>query len=783
MARKIRAQEYNGNTFFTSSLGMMKSENPLFTYYPAGMPTALDTLLALVAPTTGAIFSNAGTALRYQSYAYRVIWGKKDTNNNLVFGAPSQRQIIFYDKTVVAADRNVNVSITIPPYISTANYYQIYRTVRANSSVAFQDPGDEMYLVYEANPTAAQIAAGTITVEDFRPDVIKGPPLYTNASQQSINQANYPPPLCRDLALYRDHMFYAYTTEKEYIDLSVIGVSGFTTAVSTLTIGGVVFTAIQTADAVVTTTPTGENIAARQFVFYNTLFGTSPSEAIRGTAESLVRVINRSNNNFVAYYTSEVNDTPGFMFIENKLPGVAPFSIIADTTATGSNFEPKIPTSGTAVTSSNNERKNRIYFSKYQEVEHCPLGNYFTVGAEREFIGRILALRDSLIVIKEKSIWRVTGTGATSFTVSLLDNTVNIGNNYESAAVLNNTVICASNQGFVAISDTGVEIIGRPIEYQATMYNNLIAYDNPTDIPSLFGIGFESQRIYIASMRSMDVTGSPTYPYYSYVYNALNKKWSRWLINSNCFAIYRERLFYGMNNAYGNLMHQRYEDNLTTSSLNYDESCGYTVNSINTTNKTAVLTITYDVNYDGYQQNTIGEAQDGFGAGWILKFGIQKYLVLAWNSGTNTATLNRVDGLNVAVPSLAYRPIRFNVEWQPLTLSPETFKQFDRVVLTGQIDESYLLEFYFYNEQYKKTQWFKSKYATNPAPYRKLIGDLSTSFTPTVATNYRRVMAEAPKEKSNQLSIKVTNLVAGAKIAIKSLSVEVRDSGSEKSVR
>ena len=165
-----------------------------------------------------------------------------------------------------------------------------------------------------------------------------------------------------------------------------------------------------------------------------------------------------------------------------------------------------------------------------------------------------------------------------------------------------------------------------------------------------------------------------------------------------------------------------------------------------------------------------------------MKYAIQKYVVTAWNPATNTATLNTVDGLGL-VQETCYRPIRFTVEWQPLTLSPQTYKQFDEVILTGQINESYLLEFYFYNETDNKNRWFSSKYTTNPTPVRSLVGDFSTSFTPTGSTNYRRIRTKTTKPKANQMSVKVTNLVAGAKIGIKALSVEVRDSGSEKSTR
>ena len=47
MPRRIRSQEYNGNTFFTSNSGILKLENPTAMYRPAGLPRGLDLTLAL----------------------------------------------------------------------------------------------------------------------------------------------------------------------------------------------------------------------------------------------------------------------------------------------------------------------------------------------------------------------------------------------------------------------------------------------------------------------------------------------------------------------------------------------------------------------------------------------------------------------------------------------------------------------------------------------------------------------------------------------------------------
>lgn len=787
MSRKIRGANLNGNILFTSSRGVMEVDVPSLTYGEAGVPIGLDTVLSLVVPTTGAIFSNAASQLQYQSYAYRIVWGIRNSQNNVYKSSPSQRQIIYYDKVAVAANRNVSLTFTIPKQIKTSNFYQIYRTKKTSSSITFINPGDEMFLVYESSPTSAQIIAGTITIEDFRPDTIMGEGLYTNASNESIFQANNQPPYCRDLATFKSRVWFAYTKEKEYLDLSLIGVSGFTTGVSTITIDGISFKAIQTADTSVTSSPTGENIAAKEFVFYNTLFGTSPSEAIRGTAESLIRVINRSGNSFVAYYTSAEGDIPGSMYIERVSIGDTFFVLTSDSVSTGSNFEPKLPVSGTFVKSTNNERSNRIYYSKEGQPVHCPSVNFIDVGSMGEMILRILPLRDSLIVIKTKTAYRITGTSPSNFSATLIENTINFGNNYESFAVINNVVVGKSNQGFIKISDTGSEVIGYPINSREQIYGNIIAGTVDDELTSVFGIGYESQKLYICSVKE-----GPGEQIASFVFNVINGTWTRWMLYSNCYGVLKDRLYFGLR-TYG-VMKQRPSRSIGGDmNFSYDEEASINITAINTTNKTINITFNKTVEYSSYNTSVTGTDNEYFSEGWMITYNNKKYIVESFSG--STAKLNSVDGLVVTTNVPCFRPIVFDVMWNPIVLSPETYKTWGtNAIISGTFAEASKLYFYFYNENYKYQEMYNNLIYTDKFISTPVIKDLTSetatsSLDPTTnikisyVNNFKRIRVNPGMPKSNQLTVRMRNFVAGSKIAIKSLSVELVDSGSEKSTR
>lgn len=144
--------------------------------------------------------------------------------------------------TGIAAHAELNFSI--PEGITTAYFYQIYRTgvVTVSTGVTLNDidPGDEQQFVYEAPITASDITTGEITITDNTPETFRqsGANLYTNAiTGEGITQANNAPPIAQDIALFRNSTFYANTKDYHRFTLNMLSVDDFVSGTTKLSIG------------------------------------------------------------------------------------------------------------------------------------------------------------------------------------------------------------------------------------------------------------------------------------------------------------------------------------------------------------------------------------------------------------------------------------------------------------------------------------------------------------------------------------------------------------------
>ena len=440
---KIKGQELNGNFYLTSSSGILKLDKIDGEIKYAGGVKALDLEVELNTGISGFMESD-------NQAGYRILWGYKDENNNLILGTPSERSVVTNGGGGSAV---VNLTITIPNGVTTDYFYQVYRTRLSGASGV--DPGDEMALVYEANPTSGNITSKEVTVTDITPESFRGAELYTNANQQGILQSNEVPPFAKDIAVYNSSLFFANTKTKFRLNLSLLSTGDLTNS-STLTItdGNAPFT--------LTFNNATENATSGQILYATS--GT-PSQNVDETARSIVRTINRytNNNTIYAYYLSGPDDVPGQIFLESRTLGALEFSITCDTTATGEEFSPVVPITGTTLNADNEIIGNRVYYSKFQQPEAVPLVNTFDVGSRNSVILRIVALRDTLFIFKEDGIYQVIGDANNGFQVSLFDNsTILIAP--ESPAVGDNQIWAFTDRGIAKISDTGVEVRSNPIE-------------------------------------------------------------------------------------------------------------------------------------------------------------------------------------------------------------------------------------------------------------------------------------------------------------------------------
>jgi hypothetical protein len=743
MGRRIRSLEMNGNSYFTSKRGVLKSTSQSAELQPAGLPRALDPSVTMGA---GTIIANGS------SRAYRVAWGLRDANNNLVLGDRSARVL----GTASGATQDATLAWPIPPEITTSHIYQVYAT-----AISTSDPGDIMVLTYENNPTSSQITAGSISYTDTIPDAFRnvGTPLYTNTEQEGAGNGNAQPPLARDVCEFRGHAFYANYTDKQTMTIQLVDAASLVAGTSTLTIGGVTFT-----------TNAAETISTGTFQQFTA--GTA-AQNVENTMKSFCRVVNSyaAVTGYWAYYVGTPTTVPGKVILQERGLGGSAFVATCNNSTTQGCFVPPIPTSGSTYTSVADRRKNRIRVSKFQQPEHCPLARELVVGAENDEIQRIIPLRDSVIVIKDRSVWRITGSAFEDFVAAPLDDTTSCAGR-DSYAKLNNTIFGLSNQGFIAITDNGVQIVGRPEEHRVLA--GLAVKDAP-DHDTFVGIGNEVKRLYLC--RAYDAAASVNVVY---VYNAITRQWSRWLIDPKCLAVADDRILYGLDNSLGHVLLERdsRRDGDPAQRDYCDESATFAVASIDATAKTITGTFTAGVDYTGSDY-----AGSSIGYGWKLYDGSNQYLVLSADG--STLTLNSVTGLAGTPTLTAYRPISMTLEYNPLTAgNPGELKQWGPVIVRAETQDAYKASLSFANEHDYKADPVSTTWPGQPSAQDAYV---SASGKPS-ATNHdfgatrgnvypaNTIVATVPKERQvgQQLNVRIVHAVAESRFSVKAVIAIVR---------
>jgi hypothetical protein len=700
---RMRFAEGAGNLYTTTSLGVKVFENVTGTAArSAGVPRCLDLSYALNAAATGFLTTAFQTA-------YRATIKRADTNSNYYEGYPSQR---LWVTNASGTGKNVDLTLYLPSECIAGDIIRFFRTIQV-SGTSSDTSGDELGLVYQYTLVSADIVAGFITFTDSITDALRGETLYTSPSQQGILQANERPPLAKDLALFRSSfMFYANTQTPQRLFFSLVGTANLgvtgtgdttntsptvanVTNITTSHIGWKVYgtgipagttilnvvgaTVTLSANATATNVGTALTFVTNQtftlagttYSFGNTEISSgagSPQVIVSQTgvaafdidviARSFIRVINRyaSNTSVYAYYLTGADDLPGQIMVQEKGVGASAFTIQASATAIQSMIFPAPPVSpstNSQSTSSNSIQKNALFYSKFQEFEHVPTLNYIPVGPANEEILRIAPLRESLIIIKEKGVYRLTGETAQSFSVTPLDLTVYC-KALNSVAVLSNQVMMLSNQGVVAITETGVQVISHEIEQSL---KGLIAKSTISDYT--FALGYESDRQYLLSTLT---DSTDTAANQSLVYNVFTRSWMRWgyALKSGVVDPATDKMYFAK--ASSAILYQERKDFSVDDYA--DPESAITISVIDLVNNTVDFTLS-------------GVTPD---MGWVIKqgssyLGIESLTVLS--SSTYRAVLDGDIPVSWSVAAATIYPsVGLDIEWSAWTANqPASLKQ------------------------------------------------------------------------------------------------------------
>ncbi len=494
-----RSAQSNGNFYMTSVTGMLKTDDPSHALYPAGGFPGLD---GVGSGTGGSGFQPDNTEV-----AYRMTWATTDANHNTYEGTPSTRVVVSNGS---GHSQNVSLTFTIPHGVTTAIQYRIYRSLASASSTT--EPSDELQLTLQGYPTSGDLTAGTFTVTDSTPESLLGAALYTNSGQQGIAQANNIPPLANDVCFFAGYLIFAAATTQQKFLLSLLSTNG----AGALTIGDT-FTVTTGSANFTLTGASSENVSLAHFKVFS---GGDPASDILLTKQSLIRVLNRQSQTQVYAYDStdenSASSLPGdFVLQEQGISrvqfGVSSSNHTAWFPALTSTPSDNLSLSGGSIGSG--------YCSKFQQPDSVPVANTINVGNTALEWYRVLPLRNSVICLKADGCFQLTGT-AFPFTVTTLD-LGTILTAPESPTVMNNQVFAYSNQGVVAITETGPGIISRPIE---NTLQQISSYLHPNFPKVTFGTSYETDRKWI--LNTISTADNWQKVTVQYVYDTITETWS-----------------------------------------------------------------------------------------------------------------------------------------------------------------------------------------------------------------------------------------------------------------
>lgn len=226
---RIKSTEANGNLLFTTINGIKKISAAVASQISSSTGFITNAGVVKAIDATGTVnYTNAGFFLEKSKIAYRVLWGIRDANNNLVLGAPSGRLVVTNPSETQTGTVDLNVSI--PDAITTNHFFQVYRSAVKEAGLLDLDdiePEDELYLVYEAFPTSTDISNGYVEFTDVYPEDFRaaGTLLYTNPiTGEGINQANNEPPVAKDIATFKGTTYYANTRTRHQMNFTILSI-------------------------------------------------------------------------------------------------------------------------------------------------------------------------------------------------------------------------------------------------------------------------------------------------------------------------------------------------------------------------------------------------------------------------------------------------------------------------------------------------------------------------------------------------------------------------------
>lgn len=350
------------------------------------------------------------------------------------------------------------------------------------------------------------------------------------------------------------------------------------------------------------------------------------------------------------------------------------------------------------VVSTNEEKINRVYFSKLLQPEAVPLLNSIDVGSADRKILRIFPLRDSLFVFKEDGLFRISGETA-PFVLGLFDTScVLIAP--DSVAVANNIVYCWTTKGISNVTEAGVTEISRPIDTEVL---KLASSNYPNFSKLTWGVGYDSDNSYTVYTNT---NPSDAYATKGFRYSNLTNTWTNFNRSQTCgiVNIKDDKIYTG--SGIKNVIDQERK------SFDYTDYADreFTATVVSVSGKTIELTSVTDI--------AVGD---------VVNQGGLEAVVLAVDTLNDTLTLNNIFAFTTGSITV-FKAIPCKVQYSPVTFGdPLKLKQIYEATMmfndksfttaTASFSSDLVPNFYeidFYGNGHNAVQ-------TNAAPFRTII--------------------------------------------------------------
>jgi hypothetical protein len=448
--------------------------------------------------------------------------------------------------TYETGQARADVHVTLAPEARAGDILRLFRS--ENAPTAGDEPSDDVYLVSEFVLAAGDITTGYVVVSDLTPSGVLGTSAlaYFSPSDEGLTETNERPPYGRELCVFDQSLFVANLNEPQRLELRLVATGG--------TFGladgdEITFAKFGGAGSFMVKGYAGGDAGALGSGHFMLFTGGEVFDDNERTAISIVNAINEhASNDWVhASYVSGFDDLPGLISLELIQ------STYADHSTTFSAFSTDHPTAWvpeigplTGARSKGERRKARIRWSKQGKPEAFPPGNYVDAGDDDEAVLRCIPLGERVFILKERSLWVLSGSrpyrcdqvgGPIAF----------IG--ADTAAILSGRIFAFTSLGVVAISESGVELVGLPIEEATRAFTGATLSHVKGHA---FGCGDEGGGRYLLLLpEEGDDDGRPTH---AYVWNALANAWSHWPKPMNCAAVspYTGKLHMGATYPSGN---------------------------------------------------------------------------------------------------------------------------------------------------------------------------------------------------------------------------------------